>query len=121
MSMLGWSMPGDTPCILFDITKIDLLHYARDFRNVIKENVRSSFDAVAEVEGDGLLSSLNASFLRVDARLNLINLTHSKGWPLHLSNRSPTNFNPLSIKLSSQLSTDSRRSTEKNNSIFHRF
>jgi hypothetical protein len=30
MSMLGWSMPGDTPCILFDIVQIDLLHYLKN-------------------------------------------------------------------------------------------
>lgn len=37
--MLGWAIPGETPCLVFDIAKMDLLQYVRGFRDAAKEMV----------------------------------------------------------------------------------
>uniref|UniRef100_A0A914E5T0 Protein kinase domain-containing protein n=1 Tax=Acrobeloides nanus TaxID=290746 RepID=A0A914E5T0_9BILA len=34
--MLGWAIPGETPCLVFDIAKMDLLQYVRGFRDAAK-------------------------------------------------------------------------------------
>uniref|UniRef100_A0A914EJW1 Serine-threonine/tyrosine-protein kinase catalytic domain-containing protein n=1 Tax=Acrobeloides nanus TaxID=290746 RepID=A0A914EJW1_9BILA len=39
MCMLGWAMPGETPCLVFDIAKMALLQFVRGFREVNKEDV----------------------------------------------------------------------------------
>uniref|UniRef100_A0A914C4I1 Protein kinase domain-containing protein n=1 Tax=Acrobeloides nanus TaxID=290746 RepID=A0A914C4I1_9BILA len=35
MCMLGWALPGDTPCLVFEIAEKDLLHYVSEFRDAV--------------------------------------------------------------------------------------
>ena len=37
MCMLGWALPGDTPCLVFEIAEKDLLHYVSEFRDAVAE------------------------------------------------------------------------------------
>uniref|UniRef100_A0A914E299 receptor protein-tyrosine kinase n=1 Tax=Acrobeloides nanus TaxID=290746 RepID=A0A914E299_9BILA len=39
MCMLGWALPGDTPCLVFEIAEKDLLHYVSEFRDAVAEVV----------------------------------------------------------------------------------
>lgn len=38
MCLLGWAMPSDTPCLIFDIAKTDLLNYLRGLRDNVEES-----------------------------------------------------------------------------------
>uniref|UniRef100_A0A914DC56 Protein kinase domain-containing protein n=1 Tax=Acrobeloides nanus TaxID=290746 RepID=A0A914DC56_9BILA len=39
MCLLGWALPGETPCLVFEIAHKDLLHYVLDFKEFVAELV----------------------------------------------------------------------------------
>uniref|UniRef100_A0A914E0L9 receptor protein-tyrosine kinase n=1 Tax=Acrobeloides nanus TaxID=290746 RepID=A0A914E0L9_9BILA len=39
MCLLGWALPGETPCLVFEIAHKDLLHYVSEFKELVDELV----------------------------------------------------------------------------------